>query len=106
MARLEIPVSGWTCLRTKTQLARRVQTRSGNTGKGRTLVDVRAVSLLAGLGALLLVARSSSLLAGILLLGSLGGSDGGLGGGLLVGGLGGHFDGIRRRKKTKVLELE
>lgn len=68
--------------------------------KRHTLVDVGAVSLLAGLGALLLVTRSSSLLAGILLLGSLGGSGGSLGGGLLVGGLGGHFDGLRREKKT------
>lgn len=36
-----------------------------------TLVDVRGVSLLAGLGPLLLLARSSGLLASILLLGGL-----------------------------------
>jgi hypothetical protein len=55
-----------------------------------TLVDVGAISLLAGLGALLLVARRSGLLAGILLLGSLGSGGGSLGGGLLVSGLGRH----------------
>lgn len=60
------------------------------------LVNVRRVSLLAGLGALLLVARSGSLLAGILLLRSLGGSSGSLGGGLLVSSLGSHFERFER----------
>jgi hypothetical protein len=50
-----------------------------------TFVDVRGVSLLAGLGALLLLARCGGLLSGILLLsGSLGCWC--LGGRLLLGG--------------------
>lgn len=57
-----------------------------------TLVDVRAVGLVARVGALLLATRGSSLLAGILLLGSLGGSGGSLRGGLLVSSLGSHFE--------------
>lgn len=118
MARLEIPVSGWTCLRTVAGIVSLVfiwrpsrvsnrgapqpVTRRGRSGIDKrgerrvamlqlTLVDVGGVSLLAGLGALLLVAGSGSLLAGILLLRSLGGGSRGLGGGLLVSGLGRHF---------------
>ncbi len=67
----------------------------------RTLVDVRAVGLLARLGALLLVAGRGGLLAGILLLGSLAGGGGSLGGGLLVCGLGGHFDGLEEKAFKK-----
>lgn len=119
MARFEIPVSGWTCLRTVAtrwvSMLSWVRGHGSRVGSERaappptdatrcgarknafflgmqlTLVDVGGVSLLAGLGALLLVTRSGGLLAGILLLRSLGGSGGGLGGGLLVGGLGRHF---------------
>ena len=66
-----------------------------NSGKlSRTSVDVRGVSLLAGLGPLLLVARGGGLLASILLLRCLGGGGGGLGGGLLVSGLGRHFESV------------
>ena len=74
-----------------------------------TLVDIRAIGLLASLGALLLLARSGSLLSGILLLGGLGGGGGGLGGGLLVSGLGSHFEGCGvgriREKKAKIARL-
>ena len=69
--------------------------------KKPTLVNVRAVGLLARLGALLLFTRSGGLLAGVLLLGSLGGSGGSLGGGLLVSGLGGHFDDLEKKKSLK-----
>ena len=83
MARLEIPVSGWTCLRTGKDASVKAQkdqvTQTGFEIEMRlqsrmswmrlTLVDVRGVGLLSGLGALLLVARwSGSLLAGLLLL--------------------------------------
>lgn len=71
MARLEIPVSGWTCLSTiQYKSARRVNRTGIEIKTRRTLEDVGRVSLLSGLGALLLVARArgSSLLAGLLLL--------------------------------------
>lgn len=61
-----------------------------------TLVDVRRVSLLAGLAALLLLASGSggSLLASLLLLSGSLAANGGLatGGGLLLSGLRGHFE--------------
>jgi len=96
MARFEIPVSGWTCLRTAilSARARGVALRRRfliQSPKPLTLVNVGGVCLLARLGALLLVTGGSSLLAGILLLGSLGSGSGGLGGRLLVSGLGRHF---------------
>lgn len=104
MARLEIPVSGWTCFRTANtmlgyaNLSSRVDDATTRQERevpmSLTLVNVGGVGLLARLGALLLVARSGGLLAGILLLGGLGGSGRGLGGRLLVGGLGGHFCGL------------
>ena len=89
MARLEMPVSGCTCLSTGKGSQRRVARfgkRAGSGGWRRTLVDVGAVRLLAGLGALLLVARGGRLLCGIPLLGSLADGSRGLG-----GGLGRHF---------------
>lgn len=103
MARLEIPVSGWTCLRTATRQKRglhpkqKAQTRGATaqdagrvhwTRRGKlTLVDVGRVRLLPGLGALLLVARGSGcLLAGLLLLsGRLAGRGLAAGGGSLLG---------------------
>jgi hypothetical protein len=93
MARLEIPVSGWTCLRTGNAS---VWAQKAKVAVWLTLVDVGAVGLLAGLGALLLLARwSGSLLSGLL-------GDRGLsgGGGLATGGWGllsclwCHFDGL------------
>lgn len=70
MARLEIPVSGCTCLRTgRWDVSRRVFWTKRCDGC-RTLVDVGGVGLLAGLGALLLVTgRGGGLLACLLLLG-------------------------------------
>jgi len=111
MARLEIPVSGWTCLRTaieklvkclgwKTRLdvdgrrwsglgaVLRCCRRAKWFGEDatwmnwiRTFVDVGRVGLLAGLGALLLVTSRGGLLSSLLLL------SGGLGGRCLGGGL-------------------
>jgi hypothetical protein len=119
IARLEIPVSGWTCLRTAIEESvkcfwngRRdsvlmdgvkwIRCRNvmnapcfGTDATSRkwshTFVDVRRVCLLARLGALLLVTGRGGLLASFLLLGrSLG--CGGLGGGLLLCcGFGRHF---------------
>jgi hypothetical protein len=104
MARLEIPVSGWTCLRTggvskmapkshRGGAARRVRRAAAKDRVKLTLVDVGGVGLLPGLGALLLVARGSGrLLASLLLLGgSLAGRGLAAGGGSLLG-LGGHFE--------------
>ncbi len=69
MALLEIPVSGWTCFNTMTR-----QQALGKTRWTRTLVDIRAVSLLAGLLALLLLAisRRRGLALARCLLGCLG----------------------------------
>ena len=67
IALLEIPVSGWTCLRTE----ERVSMKRGEWHERvqLTLVDVRRVSLLADLAALLLLAVSGrhrlSLLRGL-----------------------------------------
>ena len=91
MARFEIPVSGWTCFRTKTGDVSKNAFAGPASPKTHTLVDVGGIGLRPRLGALLLLASRSRLLAGILLLRSLGGSGGGLGGGLLVG-RGGHFE--------------
>lgn len=102
MARVEIPVSGWTCLRTGDKDAS-VTVCYGKTNaflfsrdreKKLTLVDVGRVGLLASLAALLLLARGSggSLLAGLLLL-SRSLSSWGLAtsAGLLLGSFGRHF---------------
>ena len=56
IALLEIPVSGWTCLRTEGNV-RQIEVEVRNR---HTLVDVRRVSLLAGPLALLLVAIGST----------------------------------------------
>lgn len=89
MARVEIPVSGWTCLRTRTsQYAySRVQCKP-------TFVDVGRISLLSGLATLLLLARggSRSLLSSLLLLSrSLASWGLTTSAGLLLSGLWGHF---------------
>jgi hypothetical protein len=72
MARLEMPVSGWTCLstvKTRQQTLRNPCQKATGTAK-LTLVDVGRVRLLPGLGALLLVTGGrGSLLASLLLLG-------------------------------------
>lgn len=97
MARLEIPVSGWTCLRTRVENASEEARIAKADASDLTLVDVGGVGLLPGLGALLLLARGSgSLLAGLLLLsGSLASRGLAAGGGSLLG-LGGHFCGLSR----------
>jgi hypothetical protein len=90
MARLEIPVSGWTCLRTG-----KSQKTAPEKARKRTLVDVRGVGLLSRLGALLLLARGSGgLLASLLLLGGGLAASRGLagGGGGLLSCLGSHLD--------------
>jgi hypothetical protein len=106
MARLEIPVSGWTCLRTADASATVVGARQR---RKLTLVDVAGVGLLPGLGALLLVARGSGcLLASLLLLGGrLAGRGLAAGGGSLLG-LGRHFggDGDGWEKVVQVGEME
>jgi hypothetical protein len=90
MARLEIPVSGWTCLRTGKHVSTNAQ---GNAEMALTLVDVRGVGLLSGLGALLLVAGGSGgLLASLLLLGGCLSSRGLAAGGGSLLGLGGHVE--------------
>jgi hypothetical protein len=120
MARLEIPVSGWTCLRTEVEMSVHVsilKTRQEIDGRSRsslelmsrccwrdpmdrnnatwklryTFVDVGRVGLLARLCALLLVTSCCGLLASFLLLS--GGLRGwGLAGGLLLCcGFGRHF---------------
>jgi hypothetical protein len=80
IALLEIPVSGWTCLRTVKCCVRRML--RNYEVKKLAFVDVRRVSLLAGLAALLLLAVSGRGLGGLFgSLGTLGGFGGGLGGG-------------------------
>ena len=82
MARLEIPVSGWTCFKTRIRgdasVDRSQRMRRGSVSScdkcredvAFTFVDVGGVSLLSGLGALLLLARGGcGLLASLLLLG-------------------------------------
>lgn len=67
IALFEIPVSGWTCLRTIKAIRVRVQVTAKMTQEKRTLVDVGRVSLLADLALLLLVTISwRSLLRGLL----------------------------------------
>lgn len=92
MARVEIPVSGWTCLRTESSQHDSIEIEQ----RRLTLVDVGRVGLLAGLAALLLLASGSSgsLLAGFLLLsGGLSTSRGlATGGGLLLSSFGRHDD--------------
>jgi hypothetical protein len=107
MARLEIPVSGWTCLRTREDASanfaqwgqmKRLSAKGGCRAIARsrgklTLVDVGRVGLLPGLGALLLLAGGrGGLLASLLLLngGSLSSRGLAAGGGSLLG-LGRHF---------------
>ena len=99
MARVEIPVSGWTCLRTGNGVsmdASHFPHWVGPCFQELTLVNVRRVGLLAGLAALLLVASGSGggLLASLLLLSRGLAANGGLatGGGLLLSGLWGHFE--------------
>ena len=98
MARVEIPVSGWTCLRTEDEKKNKSDTRRVKPEKhpkqiGKlTLVDVGRVGLLAGLAALLLLASGSGgLLASLLLLSRGLAANGSLagGGGLLLSSLGG-----------------
>ena len=99
MARLEIPVSGWTCLRTGGALENllngtdKLQSREKSRSKDKlTLVDVRGVGLLPGLGALLLLSRGRrGLLAGLLLLGRCLSSRGLAAGGGSLLGLGRHI---------------
>ena len=100
MALLEIPVSGWTCLRT----GRTSQTeiRQVDRRKPRTLIDVRRVGLLSDLLALLLVTVSGGRLGGLLcglcavsLSGSLGG-----GGSRGLAGSGSGFGGHCKRVKV------
>ena len=98
MARVEIPVSGWTCLRTEDG-KKQVRHAARQTGKKHpkqigklTLVNVGRVGLLAGLAALLLLASGSGgLLASLLLLSRGLAANGSLagGGGLLLSSLGG-----------------
>ena len=90
IALFEIPVSGWTCLRTRSRILEPKD--HGNWNKiTRTLVDVRGVSLLPGLSPLFLaigIGRSGSL-GGLLGLGLRSGFSGSLrsdGGGSLAGG--------------------
>lgn len=60
IALLEIPVSGCTCLSTGPSRGGQQYAQSMTGAKPRTLVDVRAVSLLADLPALLLIAFATS----------------------------------------------
>lgn len=114
MARLEMPVSGWTCLRTR----RRKLVLSPKIKKARpeqeqnpemddTFVDVGRVSLFSRLISLLFVAGGCrGLLASFLLLDrSL--ACGGLAssGGLLLGGFGSHFLWICEDKWNKKMVL-
>ena len=106
IALLEIPVSGWTCLRTKDKV-RRVQGGKGER-ETRTLVDVGAVSLLAALAALLLLAvgggTAARLRGGLLRLAlSLSGSLGGGGGGRGLAGSGSGLTDAERRVRTRIL---
>lgn len=103
MARLEIPVSGCTCLSTAMNHISNALTEKKKKADDCTFVDVGAVRLLASLGALLLVASGGSLLAGILFLRSLARRRGSLGGGLLVCGLRRHVCGSGYWKGAKVL---
>jgi hypothetical protein len=113
MARLEIPVSGWTCLRTgkrvstfcsiqlegadgvgdEAEAANRAHDAQMLMADKLTLVDVGGVGLLPGLGALLLVTGGSGGLLASLFLLSGGLSSGGLaaGGGSLLC-FGRHFE--------------
>lgn len=101
MARVEIPVSGWTCLRTKvdervnTPISKTKHENENHRNEFLTLIDVGGVGLLSGLAALLLLTRGGScgLLPGFLLLcGSLA-TSGGLttGARLLLSGFRRHF---------------
>ena len=99
IALFEIPVSGWTCLRTGTRAIRTGPKLYRMNSKTRTLVDVGGVGLLPGLSPLLLsvrIGRRGSL-GSLLRLGlrsGFGGSlGGGRGGGLSGGGrwFGWHF---------------
>lgn len=88
IALLEIPVSGWTCLRTEEKIRRCPTT---NKEWERTLVDVRRVGLSAplALGLLLVVTTRCGLcgLRGLARLVFCSGAGGGLGGdGSLAGG--------------------
>ena len=83
IALFEIPVSGWTCLRTRKGKRLELEPKVAlNGSKTRTLVDVGGVCLLPGLSPLLLtvgVGRSGSL-GGLLGLGLRSGFSGSLGG--------------------------
>lgn len=104
MARVEIPVSGWTCLRTRERDA--LVNKDAKTTKHKTkakekhtLVDVRGVGLLAGLATLLLLASGSggSLLASFLLLSrSLASWGLATSAGLLFGSLRRHDEKVRK----------
>lgn len=99
MARLEIPVSGWTCLRTVDStldgliMGRNIKEQDAKECANCTFVDVRGVSLLSGLGPLLLIARwRRRLLSGLLLLrGCLSSWGLATSAGLLLGSFGRHF---------------
>ncbi len=71
IALFEIPVSGWTCLRTKTKVHRRHGARPDPELIRLTLVDVRGIGLLSrllALGLLLGISRRGGLLGGRCLL--------------------------------------
>lgn len=104
MARLEMPVSGWTCLRTMSNTlvgsgklscpARaQEQKKTGGLEMDNTFVDVGRVSLFSRLISLLFVAgRCRGLLASFLLLDrSLACRGLASSGGLLLGSFGRHF---------------
>jgi hypothetical protein len=108
MARLEIPVSGWTCLRT-VENASVIECATHGMMLELTLVDVAGVGFLPRLSALLLVTRRSrrGLLASLFLLSGRSFSSWGLAasGGLLLSSFWCHFEVVKFGCERREVEL-